>query len=78
MLASNFVSIREIRVLDFEPEFRRARLALHVHVPRFTPIVRIKEEAIPALTENRRHLASLAKDLWDAKPSSSLHVQSTP
>ena len=56
----------------FKPEFRRARLALDVHMPRFTPIVGVKEKAIPALTENSRHFGNLADDLRDAKPVSSI------
>ncbi len=52
----------------FEPIFCRTGLALDVHMPWFTPVVRIKEKAISALTENRRHLTSLPDELCDAKP----------
>ena len=43
-----------------------------MHVPRFTPVIRVKEKAIPALTENGRHFGNLADDLRDAKPVSSI------
>src|SRR6266545_1187419 len=38
----------------------------------FGPVIREKEKAIPALTENRRHLTSLLDELCDAKPASSI------
>ncbi len=43
-----------------------------MHVPRFTPVIRVKEKAIPPLTENGRHFGNLADDLRDAKPVSSI------
>jgi hypothetical protein len=44
--------------------------SVNVHVPGFSPVIRVKEKAIPALTENRRHLTSLLDELCDAKPLS--------
>src|SRR5437773_6502210 len=37
-------------------------------MPRFSPIVRIKEKTKSPLTENRRHLMSLVDEVCDAKP----------
>jgi len=51
-----------------EPKFRCAYLALNVHMPRLSPIIRVKEQAIPALAENRWHLTSLPDGVFRAKP----------
>src|SRR5437867_12182632 len=37
-------------------------------MPRFTPVIRVKEKAIPALTKDRWHPTSLADEASDAKP----------
>ena len=42
-----------IRVFNFKPKFCRAHLALDVYVSRFAPVIRIKEKAVAALTQNR-------------------------
>jgi hypothetical protein len=61
-----------------EPKFRRLSLALDVHVPWFSPVIRVKEKAISALTENRRHLTSLLDELCDAKLLSTIqHPESS-
>src|SRR5215467_10192838 len=46
-----------------KPKFCRAHLALDVYVSRFAPVIRIKEEAVAALTQNRWHPSSLANVL---------------
>ena len=37
-------------------------------MPRLTPVIRVKEKAIPALTKDRWHPTSLADEASDAKP----------
>ena len=37
-------------------------------MPRFTPVIRVKEKAIPALPENGRYLPSSVDEFCDAKP----------
>src|SRR5437867_6952381 len=58
-----------------EPKFCRARLALDVHMPRFAPVIRIKEKTKSPLTENRRHVTSLRNELYDAKTAISTENQ---
>jgi hypothetical protein len=51
----------------FEPKFCRAGFPLHMHMPRFSSVVRVKEKAVPALAENRRHSTSLVDHFCNAK-----------
>jgi len=43
------------------------RFTLDVHMPRFTPVIRVKEKAIRAFTKDRWHPTSLADEASDAK-----------
>src|SRR6266487_5620632 len=52
----------------FELKFCRVCFTLDVHMPRLTPVIRVKEKAIPAFTKDRWHPTSLADEASDAKP----------
>ncbi len=53
----------------FKPKFCRARLALDVHMQRFSPVIGVKEKAIPALTEHCWHFTSVPGELCNAQVS---------